>query len=471
MKILIKNGHLIDPSSDLDGLFDILISGEKIEDVIPSAKRVGDLPCRTEIPSVASLPRDDVKRHCEEARRRSFTAFRTGSAISDVVLDATNLIISPGFIDLHVHFREPGFTHKETLESGARCAIAGGFSTVCCMANTKPVVDTPELVKWIKERSREIGLAEILPVAALTIGQQGSKLTAMEPLAKAGAAAFSDDGGGGVINYQIMKEGLLRAKKLNLPVIDHCEDPNLVADGVMNAGKVSLQLGLAGNPADAETLQIERDIKLAKETGSHLHIAHLTTKGGVELIRRAKMDGVNVTTEVTPHHLTLSENDITKRPYDTNLKIAPPLRKEEDVEALKAGLMDGTIDIFATDHAPHSFDEKSLPFSMAPFGVTGLETALPIYLTLVEKGILSLRQVVEKLSSAPAKLLGKKDHSIKKGGRATLTIFDPSASFTINAKNSFSKSLNNPFDGWKVKGRVLDVFINGKHLFKNGVLQ
>lgn len=431
MKIFIKNGHLIDPSSERDGFFDILISGEKIEAV----ERKGSI-----------------------------------SPTTDIIIDAKGRIISPGFIDLHVHFREPGFTHKENLESGAMAAIAGGFSTLCCMANTNPVIDTPELVNWIKMRSSELGLAEIAPIAALTRGQKGEVLNDLEKLALSGAVAFSDDGGGTVMNRELMKSGLSKAMTLNLPVINHCEDSDLVSGGVMNEGNISLKLGLIGNPSEAEAKHIERDINLAKETLSHLHVAHLTTKRGVELVRKAKMDGVNVTTEVTPHHLTLTENDIAKRPYDTNLKMAPPLRREEDIEALRSGLVDGTIDIFATDHAPHSFEEKSLSFTKAPFGVIGLETALSIYLTLVEKGILSLNQVIDKLTTSPAKIL-KRRHSINKENPATITIFDPSFSYKINAKESFSKSFNNPFDGWSVKGKVMDVFINGKHLFKNGVIE
>lgn len=429
MKTFIKNGRLIDPSTNIDGFFDILTNGEKIEAIEP---------------------------------RGSITP------TTDITIDATDKIISTGFIDLHVHFREPGLTHKEDLVSGAKAAIAGGFTTVCCMANTKPVIDTPELVSWIKNRSKEIGLAEIVPIPALTLGQLGEQLSPMKELSRAGAVAFSDDGGGTVMNSKIFQSGLIMAKELNLAVINHCEDSNLVAGGVMNAGLTSLKLGLNGNPDEAEAKHIERDIELARKTGGHLHIAHLTTKKGVELVRRAKNDGVNVTAEVTPHHLTLTENDILKNPYNTNFKMAPPLRREEDVEALKLGLLDGTIDIFATDHAPHAFEEKSLPFSKAPFGIIGLETALPIYLMLVENEVLSLKQLVSKLSAMPANILGRGEHCVKKGNLANLTIFDVNYSYTINAKNNFSKSYNTPFDGLNVKGRVLEVFVNGKHVLKQG---
>lgn len=424
MKKLLKGARVIDPGQDLDSTKDVLIVDGCIA---------------------------DVKEKIE---------------ISDAeVTDLSGMIVTPGLIDIHAHFREPGYEYKEDIESGSRSAAAGGFTAVACMPNTKPPIDNAALVEFVKSRASKAGKIKILPIGCVSKGQEGKEITEMGDMAQAGAVAFSDDGKP-VADSSLMRKAMVYASMFDRVIIDHCEDPALFEDGQINEGRVSTLLGLTGIPAAAEEIMVARNILLAREMGTAVHIAHISTKGSVELIRKAKSKGVRVTCEVTPHHLTLTEEAVIG--YDTNAKVNPPLRTQEDLKALLEGLKDGTIDAIATDHAPHHFDEKDLEFDKAAFGLVGLETALGLVLTkIVREGGLSLDTAVKKMTSGPAGVLGLDLGTLKIGTPADITVIDPNLVWTVDKDKLSSKGRNTPFNGWELKGKAVMTIVDGKTVYQD----
>ncbi len=367
------------------------------------------------------------------------------------LIDAGGTIAVPGLMDMHVHLREPGREDEETVESGCRAAMAGGFTAVCPMPNTDPVADKREVLDFLKERARD-QLVELFPIAAVSKGRKGEEIAEMGELVDAGAVAFSDDGDP-VHNAAVMRRALEYAKMFGRPVIDHCQELTLTAGGVMNEGFVSTNLGLPGMPAIAEEIMVARDLLLAKFTGGRLHIAHVSTAGAVELIRRARAEGVQVTCEVTPHHFTLTDQAVVG--FDANTKMNPPLRTAADVEAVRAGLRDGTIQVIASDHAPHAVEEKEVEFAAAPFGIIGLETSLGLVLReLVDGKVLSLAQALKAMSAAPRAVLGLPEVKIAKGAMANVTFIDPQVEWVVDKSRFQSRCRNTPFHGWTLRGRV-----------------
>lgn len=426
MKLLIKDGHLIDPAAPENTGMSVLIEDGKVTAWI--------------------WPGEGTPEDCE-------------------VFDASGLLVAPGFIDMHVHLREPGQEHKETIASGCAAAVAGGWTSVCPMPNTNPVNDNAAITRYMIEQAERAALANIFPIGAITKSSDGSELAEMGEMKAAGAVAVSDDGRP-VPNAGIMRRAMQYARDFDLPVIDHCEDKSLSSGGVMHEGRVSLLLGLKGMPALAEDIDAVRDIILAKETGAHIHIAHVSTKGAIEAVRRAKNEGIKVTCEVTPHHFTLTDKAVEG--YNTNTKMAPPLRSEEHLEATIEGIKDGTIDAIATDHAPHHADEKALEYDRAPFGITGLETGIGLaFNELVHKGVIGLERLVEMCSTNPArifKLAGR--GTLTPGSIADVTIIDPNLDWTYTNSESRSKSRNSPFDGWTFHGGPVATFVAGKLVYK-----
>lgn len=421
MNLILKNGRLFDPAQGLDQTGDVVVQGDRIRDLGA-----------------------DI------------------AASGPGVLDCTGLIIAPGFIDLHVHLREPGFAYKETIASGTRAAAAGGFTAVCAMPNTNPVNDDAGGTAYLLQRARESGHARVYPIGAITAASEGERLAGLGAMREAGAVAFSDDGKP-VMNAQILRRALEYASMLGVPVIEHAEDLHLSAGGSMHAGAVALRLGLRGISGASEATMVARDLLLAEETGAHIHIAHVSTEASVRLLREAKARGVHVTAEVTPHHCTLCDEDAT--PYDTNFKMNPPLRTAADRTAVIAGLADGTLDAFATDHAPHAAHEKLQEFDRAPFGIIGLETALPLGLRLVEAGQLSLTRLVDALTSAPARAFGLPGGTLASGSLADLTVFDPAAEWTYDPAQGASLSRNSPFTGWKLRGKAVYTIVGGRVVY------
>jgi dihydroorotase len=420
--LLIRNGTIVDPSQNSEQVADLLVRDGRVE-------KVGkDL------------------------------------AVKDAdVLDATGLIVAPGFIDLHVHLREPGFEYKETIESGARAAIAGGFTSVCCMPNTDPVNDNSSVTSFIVERGAAAGLSRVYPIGAITQGSQGQKLAEIGEMKMAGIVAVSDDGRA-VSDSNLMRRAMEYATDFDLPIVDHCEDC-CAKGGVMHEGEYSALLGLKGMPGAAEDLQVARDIALAEVTGARVHIAHISTARSVALVREAKLRGLSLTCEVTPHHFTLSDAEVSLRGYDTNTKMAPPLRSQADVDAVLEGLSDGTIDAIATDHAPHHANEKMLEFDRAPFGIIGLETAVSLALDrLVARGIISMARLVEIFSTRPASIFKLPGGSLANGRVADITILDPNRTVKVDVSRSASKSRNTPFDGWELKGGPVVTIVGGRVL-------
>lgn len=410
MRLLIKNGRVIDPSSGLDETLDVLIVDGKIVSV--------------------------------EARIESRDT---------PVIDASRLVVAPGFIDMHTHVREPGQEKKEDILSASRAAAKGGFTTICAMPNTNPVNDSRRVTEYIIAESRKRAVISILPIAAITKGLAGEELTDMPGLAASGAIAFSDDGRG-VQNSLIMKQALDRAREIEALIIEHCEDSNLSQGGLMNEGPTSARLGFPGIPAVAEDIMVARDIILAGAAHARVHIAHLSTRGAVDLVRQAKKNEVQVTAEVTPHHVVLSDTALEKP--DPNLKVNPPLRGAEDIMAIHKAIQDRVIDAFATDHAPHTPDQKEVGFARAPFGIDGLETAVSLLLDrLVSRRVIPLMRLVEMFSTRPAQILGLSGKGrVSPGADADLTILNLHQEVTVDARNLVSKSRNNPFDGWRLKG-------------------
>lgn len=426
MKILIKNGRLIDPANGRDGRFDLLIDKGKVRAV----EKRGGLPATV----------------IEGAQ----------------VIEAGNRIVSPGFIDMHVHFREPGFEYKETIETGCRSAAAGGFTSVAVMPNTDPVNDNRSVTELILSQAREKGIVHVHPIGAITQGLRGEILSDMGDLRDAGVVAYSDDGRP-VTNSELMRRAFEYSRMFGLPCIQHSEVLDLTEGGCMHEGRVSMELGLKGMPTEAEDIMVYRDIALLEKTGGRLHVAHISSGNAVDLVRTAKSRGLPVTCEAAPHHFTLTDEAV--RGYDTNTKMSPPLRTGKDIEAIKAGLKDGTIDIIATDHAPHDITDKQVEFTAASFGVVGLETALPLTLSLVEEKVLTLPQAVEKLTSRPAEIFHLNKGSLGVGQGADVVIFDPEAEFVLDVNQLKSRSRNSPFHGWKMRGKVMQTLVSGKIVY------
>lgn len=383
------------------------------------------------------------------------------------VINAEGLIVCPGFIDLHCHLRQPGFEDKETIATGTRAAAKGGFTTVCCMPNTNPPLDSQSAIVYVKSTAAAEGVVRVLPIGCISKGRKGEELIDMDELASAGVIGFSDDGSP-VMNSGLMRQALDYSRIFDLPVIDHCEDTVLTEGGQMNEGIISTKLGLRGMPAAAEESMVARDLDLAELTGGRLHIAHVSTRGSVDLIRRAKEKGIKVTAEVTPHHLTLTEERVIG--YDTNAKINPPLRTEKDRQALIQGLREGVIDIIATDHAPHTEADKHCEFDNASFGISGLETALGSLMSLVHNGQLALATLISKLTCEPSRIIGDKYGrlgTLEVGAIADVTIFDPDREWIVDVNAFASRGKNTPLAGSMLKGKVMATIYNGKLVYKD----
>jgi len=426
--ILIKGGRVVDPGQGTDSELDILIIDGKIAEV---SKKI-----------TKSAPRD-----CE-------------------VFDATGLIVTPGLIDMHCHLRDPGNPDEETIASGTASAAAGGFTSIACMANTNPPADSPSVIEYILSKANAEGLVNVMPVAAVTKNLKGEEISEMGRLIDAGAAAFSDDGHP-IMNAEVMRRALEYAKQFNALIISHCEDSNLSSGGAMNEGYTSTVLGLNGIPKSSEELMIERDCGLAREFNAKIHIAHISTAGSVDIIRRAKDNGLKVTCETAPHYFTLTEGEVEG--YNTNAKMNPPLRTEEDIKAIVKGLKDGTIDAIATDHAPHLIEEKKVEFRDAAFGIVGFETALSLVLTeLVDTGVLTLSKAIAKLTLNPAEILGKKLGTLRVGFSGDVTVIDLKKPVIVDINAFYSKGRNSPYNGWKLKGASVAAIVAGKVVMKDG---
>lgn len=423
MRICIRGGRLVDPSQGIDGPADLWIKDGLVESIC-----------------------------------RAGTELR-GSGREVKVLEAHGLVLVPGLVDMHVHLREPGFEYKETIRTGTMAAAAGGVTAVACMPNTDPALDHGAVVEFVLRKAGEEGSARVYPVGAITKGLKGEALAEIGELRAAGAVALSDDGRP-VVNSLVMRRAMEYAKGFGLRVISHCEDLALSAQGAMNEGEVSLELGLRGMPAVAEEAMVARDLLLAEWTGCPVHIAHVSTEGSVRLIKEAKARGVKVTAEATPHHLVLTQDAV--RQWDPSTKVNPPLRRRQDVEALQRALADGTIDVIATDHAPHARVDKEVEYELASFGISGLETLVGLTLMLVERKVLDLMDWVRKVSCNPARILGVKGGSLAPGNPADITILDLNRSWKVTPESFHSKGKNTPFRGWTLKGKAVCTLVGGR---------
>ncbi|MCI9490816.1 MAG: dihydroorotase [Dorea sp.] len=423
MRILIKNGCVVDPLTRTEGNYDVLVEGKRIKKV------------------------------AKEIREQA-----------DQIIEAGGCYVMPGFIDLHVHFRDPGLEYKETLETGGRAAVKGGVTTVCAMPNTRPVIDTAKKVAEVHERQKRESLTNVIQLGAVTEGQKGETLSDIRGMAAEGCHAVSEDGKS-VMNASLYRQGMKLAKECGISVFAHCEDITMVEGGVMNADENAERLGLPGITNSVEDVITARDILLAKETGVRLHLCHCSTADSVKMVRLAKEEGLPVTGEVCPHHFILTSDDI---PSDNgNYKMNPPLRRKEDVEALRQGLRDGTMDVIATDHAPHAEEEKNKSMAEAAFGIVGIETSAALtYTALVETGVLTIMEMAEKMSSNPARILGLSDRgSVSEGKTADLVIFDPGKKYRIDKRTFVSKGKNTPFDGYEVSGEVVYTLVDGRVVY------
>jgi dihydroorotase len=426
--VLLKDVHVVDPVAGRNGRFDLLIQDGRVA-------RIGrDLPAN-------------------------------GTAVVEL---PANCVVTPGLIDMHVHLREPGQEHKETIATGTASAVAGGFTAVACMPNTDPVNDHSSVTEFIMKRAAEAGLARVYPIGAVSIGSKGEQLTEIGDLRSAGCVAISDDGRP-VATALLMRRALEYATMFGIPVIDHCEDPSLKGDGVAHEGPVAAMLGLKGLAGAAESIIVERDISVAELVGGHVHIAHMSARQSLRAVRAGKDRGIKVTSEVAPHHFVLTDEALRWHGgYDTNTKMNPPLREEADRLVMIDGLRDGSVDVIATDHAPHHADEKALEFDRAPFGIVGLESCVPLCLDkLVHAGVIGLPRFVELLSANPARVMNVRGGTIKEGEPADLTVLAPEVEVTIRASALVSKSKNTPFDGWTLKGAVAATIVGGRVVFTN----
>lgn len=423
--LIIKGGRIIDPANNFDSIGDILVQDGIV-------KHIGTM--------VSENPGSEI-------------------------IDASGKVVCPGFVDLHCHLRQPGYEAKETIATGTRAAAKGGFTTLCCMPNTNPPLDNLPLVEFVRLLAKKEGLIRVLPIGCITRGRKGEELSDMAEMAGAGVVGFSDDGNY-MKNSRLMKCAMEYSLPLGLPIIEHCEDPDLAKDGQMNEGIIATKLGLCGIPNAAEEVAVARDILLAQLTGARLHIAHVSTKGSVELLRWAKQRGIKVTGEVTPHHLTMTDKRVLG--YNTAAKVSPPLRTEADIDALIEGLNDGTIDIIATDHAPHTLNDKLCEFGVAASGISGFETVLGSLMKLVDMGKIPLPLLVAKLTSEPGRLLGSRFGSLTPGATADMTIFDPEAEWTVDSGKFLSKGKNTPLDGETLKGKIICTIFGGAIVFKDG---
>lgn len=432
-QLLIQGGHIVDPSQGIDEIGDLFI----IKGKISRTGREGIRP----------------KRHC-------------------TVLNVHGLVVCPGFIDLHCHLRQPGFEEKETIASGTRAAARGGFTTICCMPNTKPPLDNKADIDYLKSVIASEGSIRVLPIGCISRKRKGEDLTDMNEIAAAGVIGFSDDGDP-ISNSHLMRQALEYSRPLDLLIIDHCEDTTITAGGQINEGVLSAKLGLKGIPSAAEEIMLKRDLDLARQLpGARLHIAHISTEGSVEMLRRAKQSGIMVSSEVTPHHLTLTEEKVLE--YDTNAKVKPPLRTKQDVQALITGLREGVIDIIATDHAPHTKADKSTDFTLAAFGISGFETAFGSLMSLVHSNKLSLAELIAKLTSKPARLISDKYvklGTLESDAPADITILDPTIEWVVDAKTFASKGKNTPLEGSKLKGKVMATISQGKLVYKDNAVK
>ena len=427
--LLLRGGRVIDPSQSMDGAADVLIVNGKIEAI---RERVAE----------SASSRDGLE-----------------------TIDCSGLIVSPGFVDVHCHLREPGREEVETIATGARAAAAGGFTAVCAMPNTDPVTDNQAAVGFISRQASLANAARVYPIGAISLGQKGESLAEFGEMIGAGAVAVSDDGKP-VVSAHLMRTALEYARTFGIPVADHCEEPTLAHGGAMNEGVVSARLGLKGIPAEAEEIMAIRDILLARRTGGHVHLCHMSTRGSVELIRWGKDRNINVTAEVCPHHISLTEDAVEG--YNTNAKMNPPLRTADDVAALQEAVRDGTIDLIATDHAPHHYDEKEREFADAPNGIIGLETALAVNITwLVASGIISLPILIERMSCAPARVFKLPGGSLRRGSPADVTVFDPGAKWTVDASRFKSKGRNTPYQGRELIGRTRITVVDGRIAYRS----
>ena len=428
MRVLLKSVHLVDPVAGRNGEFDLLIEGERV--------------VRIE----KNLPADGAR----------------------VVELPRGFVVTPGLIDIHVHLREPGQEHKETIATGTASAVAGGFTAVACMPNTDPINDHASVTEFIVKRAAEAGLARVYPIGAVSIGSRGEQLTEIGDLCRAGCVAITDDGRP-VATALLMRRALEYASMFGIPVVDHCEDPSLKGDGVMHEGPAAALMGLRGIPGAAESVMVERDISMAELTGGRVHIAHMSAWQSLRAVREGKSRGIAVTTEVAPHHFLLTDAAVgANGGYDTNFKMNPPLRGDDDVAAMIEGLRDGSVDVIATDHAPHHADEKQLEFDRAPFGIVGLETAVSLcFDRLVHAGVISLSRMIELLSPNPARVFNLPGGTLKEGGPADITVLAPDASVTVDASVFKSKSRNTPFNGWTLKGAVVATMVGGRAVYVN----
>ncbi len=447
--LLLRGGHIIDPATGQAVIGDLLLADDRI---------------------VAVGPVSEVAQSADQLAQ-------SGQQVQTLDLHP-RLIVSPGFVDLHVHLREPGYEEKETIQTGAQAAARGGFTTICCMPNTKPVLDSQAMLEFVA-RAAGGAPARVLPIAAISKGEKGTELSEMAELAEAGAVAFSDDGKP-VSNSKLMRSALEYATMLNRPIVEHCEDEGLAAGGVMNEGPIATKLGLKGWPAAAEEIMLARDLALVRLTGGRYHAAHLSTAGSVDLIRRAKAEGLRVTAEVTPHHLLLTDEWVAGRhtglldadhasqghPYDTATKVNPPLRAQRDAEALLEGLLDGTIDAIATDHAPHTFVDKACEYDEAAFGISGLETALGALLALVHAGRLPLTTLLAALTIGPARTFSLSAGTLQPGAPADITVFDSEERWMVEPQRFASKGKNTPLAGLTLTGRVRYTILAGKLVYQ-----
>ncbi len=432
MDILIRGGRVIDPAQGIDQHLDVWIAEGKIIALGPDI--------RTPLQHAPDDPRPAPR-----------------------IIEVQGCVVAPGFLDMHVHLREPGFEYKETIATGLAAAAAGGFTAVAAMANTKPVNDTPAVTEFMLRRAAAVGGTRLLPIGAVSVGLAGEELAEIGGMHKAGIVGLSDDGMP-VMNPRLMRRAMEYGRMLELPVLSHCEDHRLSTGGVMHEGVVSTALGLIGVPAVAENVMVYRDIQLAALTGAHLHIQHVSTAEAVDLVRRAKEQGITVTAEACPHHFTLTHEAV--QGYDTNTKVNPPLRAAEDVEAIKRGLQDGTLDVIASDHAPHHVSEKDQDYAAAPAGMIGLETSVGLALRLYHEGILSLPQIIAKYTVHPAGILGVPHGTLRVGSSADVTILDPDYTYEVEATALRSRSKNSPFLGWRLRGAAVATLVSGEVIFE-----